>query len=221
MDGFAVGFANDAVDENEILEDLADFAVVHELETVDVGHAVAEAASELNHFREVGVRIWVVNASILKVLNHEFIGFHNHAATDGFASELVGDMLELVINRAVDLGDGIVEEGKGRFREDDGGDALGVALGVVAELGDLLFGVDFGEFVIMELGVATLGVGVDINGGEKLVQTFEGAEGNGAVFGDGIMVGVDFDGVAPVNAVGDGHGEEENGVAGELREAGG
>lgn len=169
MDGFAVGLAGDAVDEDEVLENLADFAVVHELETVDVGHAVAEAASELNHFREVGVWIWVVDAGVFEVLNHELVGFHNHAATDGFASELVGNMLELVINRAVDLGDGIVEEGKGRFRKDDGGDAFGIALGVVAELGDLFFGVDFGKFIIMEFGVATFWVGVNIDGGEEFV----------------------------------------------------
>ncbi len=31
------------------------------------------------------------------------------------------------------------------------------------------------------------------------------AERNGPVFGDGIVVGVDLDGVAPMNAVGDGH----------------
>lgn len=33
------------------------------------------------------------------------------------------------------------------------------------------------------------------------------------------MVGVDLDGVTPVDAVGDGHGEEEHGVAGEFGEA--
>lgn len=34
------------------------------------------------------------------------------------------------------------------------------------------------------------------------------------------MVGVDLDGVAPMNAVGDGHRKEEDGMTGELGEAG-
>ena len=169
MNGFAVGLASDAVDENEIFEGLADFAMVHELEAVDIGHAVAEAASELDHFGEVGVRIWVVDASIFEILNHEFVGFHNHTAADGVAGELVGDVFELIIYCAVDLGDGVVKKGKGRFREDDCGNTLGVALGIVAEFGDLLFGVDFGEFIIMELGIAALGVREDVDRGEKFV----------------------------------------------------
>lgn len=220
MDGFAVGLANDAVNENKTLEDLADFAVMHELETVNIGHAVAEAASEFNHFRKVGVRIGVVDAGVFEILDEKFVRFHNHAATDGFAGEWVGDVFELVIDNAVDLGNGVIEEGKGRFRENDRRDALSIALGVVAEFGDLFFGVDFGEFVIVELGVATLGVGVDVDSGEEFVQTFEGAEGDSAVFGDGVMVGIDFDRVAPVDAVGDGHGEEKYGVAGEFGETG-
>lgn len=219
MDGFAVGFAGDAVDKDEIFENLADFAVMHELETVDISHAVAETASEFDHFGEVCVWIGIINAGVLEILDHKLIGFHNHAATDGFAGKLVGDVLELVINGAVDLRDGIIEKGKRGFREDDGGDTLGVALGIVAEFGDLLFGINFGEFVIMKLSVATLGVGVDVDGGEKFVQTFERAEGNCAVFGDGVMIGVDFDEVTPVDAVGNSHGKEEYGMAGEFGEA--
>lgn len=184
MNGFAVSLAGDAVDEDEVFEGLADFAMVHELEAVDISHAVAEAASELDHFGEVGVRIWVVDASIFEILNHEFVRFHNHTAADGFAGELVGDMLELIIYCAVDLGNGVVKKGEGRFREDDGGNALGVALGIVAELGDLLFGIDFGEFIIMKLGVATLGVREDIDRGEELVQAFERAKRNRPVFGN-------------------------------------
>ena len=34
------------------------------------------------------------------------------------------------------------------------------------------------------------------------------------------MVGVDFDGIAPMNAVGDSHGKEEDGMAGEFRKSG-
>lgn len=169
MDGFAVGFAGDAVDKDEIFENLADFAVVHELETVDISHAVAEAASEFDHFGEVSVWIRVVDAGVFEILDHKLVGFHNHTTTDGFAGKLVGDVLELVINGAVDLRDGIIEKGKRGFREDDRGDALGVALGIVAEFGDLLFGINFGEFVIVKLSVATLGVGVDADGGEELV----------------------------------------------------
>lgn len=219
MDGLAVGFAGDAVDEDEVFEDLTDFAVMHELETVDISHAVAEAAGEFDHFGEVGVWIRIVDAGVFEILNHKLVGFHNHAATDGFAGKLVGDVFELVINGAVDLRDGIVEKGKRGFREDDGGDTLGVALGIVAQFGDLLFGINFGEFVIVKLGVTTLGVGIDVDGGEEFVQTFERAEGNRAVFGDGVMVGVDFDGVTPVNTVGDGHGEKEYGMAGKFGEA--
>lgn len=220
MDGFAVSFAGDAIDENEVFENLADFAVVHELEAVDVGHAVAEATGELNHFGEVGVWVRVVDAGVFEVLDHEFVRFENHAASDGLAGEVVGNVFELIIDGAVDLRNGVVEEGKRGFREDDGGDALGVALGVVAEFGDLLFGVDFGEFVIMKLGVTFVGVRVDVDGGEKFVQAFKGTEGNGAVFGDGIVVGVDLDGITPMDAVGDGHGKEKDGVAGEFGETG-
>ena len=220
MDGFAVGFTGNTVDENKVFENLADFAMVHELEAVDIGHAVAETTSEFNHLGEVGVWVRIIDTGIFKILNHELVRFHNHAAADSFTGELVGDVLELIINGAVDLRDGVVKEGKGRFRKDDRRDALGVALGVVAEFGDLFFGVDFGELVIMKLGVAALGVGVDVDGGEEFVQAFEGAEGNRAVFGNGIVVSVDFDGVAPVNAVGNGHGKEEDGMAGEFREAG-
>lgn len=220
MNGFAVGLASDAVDEDEVFEGLADFAMMHELEAVDIGHAVAEAASELDHFGEVGVRIWVVDASIFEILNHEFVRFHNHTTADGFAGELVGDMFELIIYCAVDLRDGVVKKRKRRFREDDCGNALGVALGIVAELGDLLFSVDFGEFIIMKLGVATLGVREDTDRGEELVQAFERAKRNRPIFGNGVVVGVDFDGIAPMNAVGDGHGKEEDGMAGEFRKSG-
>lgn len=169
MDGFAVGFAGDAVDKDEVFEDLTDFAVMHELEAIDVSHAVAEAPSEFDHFGKVGVWIRVVDASVFEILNHKLVGFHNHAATDGFAGELVGDVLELVINGAVDLRDGVIEKGKRGFREDDGGDTLGVALGIVAEFGNLLFGINFSKFVIVKLGVATLGIGVDVDGGEEFV----------------------------------------------------
>lgn len=169
MDGFAVGFAGDTVDEDEIFEDLADFAVVHELETVDVSHAVAETASEFDHFREVSVWIRVVDAGVFEILDHELVGLHDHATADSLAGELVGDVFELIINSAVDLGDGVVKKGKRRFRKDDGRYALSVALGIVAELGDLFFGVDFGEFIIMKLGIAALGVRVDVDGGKKIV----------------------------------------------------
>lgn len=219
MDGFAVGFAGDAVDKDEVFEDLADFAVVHELETVDISHAVAETASEFDHFGEVGVWIRVVDAGVFEILDHKLVGFHNHTTADGFAGKLVGDVFELVINGAVDLRDGVIEKGKRGFREDDGGDTLGVALGIVAEFGDLFFGINFGEFVIVELGVTTFGIGVDVDGGEKFVQTFERAEGNCAVFGDGVMVGVDFDRVTPVDAVGNSHGKEEYRMTGEFGEA--
>lgn len=152
-------------------------------------------------------------------MEHEFVGLHNHAAADGVAGESVRHVLELIVNNTVDLGNGVIEEGKGRFWQNNGGDAFGVALGVVAEFGDLLVGIDFGEFIIVELGVAAFGIGVDADGGEKFVEIVEGTEGNSAVLGDGIVVGVDFDGVAPMDAVGDGHREEENGMAGEFGEA--
>lgn len=35
------------------------------------------------------------------------------------------------------------------------------------------------------------------------------------------MIGVDFDGIAPMDAVGDGHREKENRMSGEFRKAGG
>lgn len=142
---------------------------MHELKTVDVGHAVTEAAGEFDHFRKVGVWIRIVDAGVFKILDHELIGFQDHAATDGFAGELIGNVLELVIDGAVDLGNGIVEKGEGRFRKNDRGDALGIALGIVTKLGDLLFGVDFGEFIIMEFGIAALWVGEDVDGGEEIV----------------------------------------------------
>lgn len=216
MNGFAVGLASDAVDEDEVFEGLADFAMMHELKSVDIGHAVAEAASELDHFGEIGVWIWVVDASVFEILDHEFVRFHNHTATDGVAGELVGDVFELIIYCAVDLGDGVVKKGKRRFREDDCGNTLGVALGVVAKLGDLLFGVDFGEFVVMKLGVAAFGVREDVDRSEEFVQAFERAKRNRPIFGNGVVVGVDFDRIAPMNAVGDGHGKEEDGMAGEF-----
>lgn len=169
MDGFAVGLAGDAVDQNEIFENLADFAVMNELEAVDISHAVAEAASEFDHFGEVGVRVRVVDASVFKILDHKFVRFHNHATPDGFAGEGIGGVFELVVDGASDLSDGVIEERKRRFREDDRRNTLSVALRVVAEFGDLFFSIDFGEFVVVELGVATLGVREDIDGGEKFV----------------------------------------------------
>ena len=195
--------------------------MVHELEAVDIGHAVAEAVGEVDNFGEAGVGVRVVDAGVFEILDHELVRFHNHAAADGVAGEAVGEMFELVIEGAVDLGNGVIEEGKGRFWEDDGGDAFGVALGVVAEFGDLLVGINFGEFIIVKFGVAAFGIGVDADGGEKFVEIVEGTEGNSAVLGDGIVVGVDFDGVAPMDAVGDSHREEENGMTGEFGEAGG
>ncbi len=169
MEGFGVGFTGDAVDEDEVFEDLADFAMVHELEAVDVGHAVAEAAGKFDHFCQVGIRVGIVGASIFEVLNHQFVRFHNHAASDGFAGEVVGNMFELIIDCAVDLRNGIIKEGKRGFRENDGGDTLGITLGVVAEFSDLFFGVDFGELVEVELGVAAFGVREDVDSGEEFV----------------------------------------------------
>ncbi len=169
MEGFGVGFAGDAVDENEVFENLADFAMAHELKAVDVGHAVAEATSELDHFCKVGVWIGIVGASVFEILYHQLVRFHNHAASDSLAGEIVGDVFELIIDCAVDLRNGIIEEGKRGLRENDGGDTLGITLGVVAEFGDLLFGVDFGEFIEMEFGVAAFGVREDVDSGEEFV----------------------------------------------------
>lgn len=63
---------------------------------------------------------------------------------------------------------------------------------MIAEFGDLLGSVNFGEAIIMKLVGAKLGVGEDTNAGEEIGEIFERAKGNDAVFGNGIMVGVDL-----------------------------
>jgi len=66
---------------------------------------------------------------------------------EGVASEAVGDAFAVIIEEAIHFEDEVVEVGIGRFRDDDGGDTLDVLVGAVAELGDLLIVIDFGEFV--------------------------------------------------------------------------
>lgn len=79
---------------------------------------------------------------------------------------------------------------------------------MVAEFGDLFGSVDFGEAIIMKLVGAKLGIREDTDAGEEIGEIFEGAKGNDAVFGNGIMVGVDFDGITPMDAVGDSHSKK-------------
>lgn len=57
LDGTLVSFSRNATNEDQAFENLADFAVVHELEAVDIGHAVAEAMGEVDDFGKVGDRV--------------------------------------------------------------------------------------------------------------------------------------------------------------------
>ena len=69
----------------------------------------------LDHFCKVGVWIGIVGASVFEILYHQLVRFHNHAASDSLAGEIVGDVFELIIDCAVDLRNGIIEEGSGDF----------------------------------------------------------------------------------------------------------
>ncbi len=70
----------------------------------------------------------------------------------------------------------------------------------------------------MHFGGAKMRVGQDADFGEAGGDVGERMERNYPIFGDGVMVGVELERIAPVNAVGNGHGEEKSGVADDFDE---
>lgn len=66
-----IGFAGDAVDHDEVFEDLADFAVAEDLNTTGIGQAMTEAASKFNDFTEAAFGSEIAaGVGEFEVLNH-------------------------------------------------------------------------------------------------------------------------------------------------------
>ncbi len=114
------------------------------LKLAGISNAVADFAGSLDNIDEMLIVELVLSAGVFKVFKSHVIARHDHFLADSFAGEAVGEMLELKINELAGLHDGIIQRWDGRSGEDDSHDALEILLGIVAELGDLFIGIDFG-----------------------------------------------------------------------------
>lgn len=154
--------------------------------------------------------------SEVEITDEDFVGVEDDFAQDGFASERVGNTFAVVINQAIGFEDEIIENRQRRLREDDGGDALDVLVGFVAEFGDLLKVIGAGKSIEVELVGGATFVGLDTDGAELSFELGEGADRDDAVVGAKIIIGVVFDAVTAMNAIGDGEGIKKDGVAGDF-----
>lgn len=58
----------------------------------------------------------------------------------------------------------------------------------------------------------------NVDFGEAGRDGIERAKGNYAIFGGGVAIGIDFERITPVDAVGNGNGEEKCGMTGDFDE---
>lgn len=103
-----VGAGSDALDGDELFENLANFAVMEDLELADVGDAIAELLGDFDNIAEIVGVFEILAAGEAEVFLSHIITCFNHLATNGVASEAVGEMLKLIIDELADLHNGVV-----------------------------------------------------------------------------------------------------------------
>lgn len=89
------------------------------------------------------------------------------------------------------------------------------------ESGDLGVRINLGESEIMEIGRVKIRVRENLNLGELESEVFERADGDDAVGGRGIMVGVGLNGETPMEPRGDESAEKEDRITGDFGEVSG
>lgn len=103
-----IGTRGDAFDSDKLFEDLANFAVVKDLEFADVGNAVAELLGDLDNVAEILSFFEVFAAGKTKIFLSHVVASLNHLAANSIASETVGEVLKLVIDELADLHNGVI-----------------------------------------------------------------------------------------------------------------
>lgn len=158
-----ISASGDAFDGDELLKNLADFAVVEDLKFAHIGNAIAELLGDFDDVAEVLGLFGIFAAGETQIFLRHIVAGFDHLATNSLTGEAVGEVFELIIDKLANLHDGIIEGRNGRGGEHDGHDALEILLDIITKLGDLLVAVGFGEEEILHFVGAEGFVGEDVD----------------------------------------------------------
>ena len=136
----------DALGDNELVENLIDVAMMENPETINIGHAVAQIAAEFDDTNEMWQVARFLRISEGEISVEKLMGFLDDFETDSFAGEGIRKMFETVENHVGDIGDGVEEHRYRRRGKDECGNPRRFLFEVVAQIGDLFLGIDFGKF---------------------------------------------------------------------------
>lgn len=202
----AIKTAGETFDIHNRFEDAENVLVVGEVELFEAGHGVLDEGSVFENLVEIGSGLATVGISIREIGDDDVISGKNKLFADSVASKTIRHMFASKINVMVEFGNGVVEQGIGRFGEDNVCDTLEILAGTVAELGDAFFAVSGAEAEKVQFWRTELIVEEDIESGELFDKIGSEAERNDAGFGFGIEIGILFKVETPMKAIGDRHG---------------